>query len=680
MSGKEKLIFEDAIIKNTTEATYLVSLETGNILYANPAFEKMFGYAPGEMIGKPVLIVNAPTDKTPEQTAQEIIEVIEKTGGWSGEVENIKKDGTRFISYAQGKMSHDKRHGRVIVISHKDIAEHKKTQQALRESQERYKHLFDNAPISIWVEDYTEIIDYLEKIKQSGVTDFEGYLNEHPEELFKCSDLIKVLDVNQKSMILFKAKTKDALMSTIQNIFSDETLPVFKKSLLSIFKGEKSFVSECVFQTLDKEKLFTILKWERIDHKVIVSIQDITERKKAEQEVIRIKNMFKQLFDNMSSCVAIYNAVDNGEDFVFVDFNKAGQKAEQIARQDIIGRRVTEVFPGVKDFGIFDVFKRVWETGQEEYFPVKQYKDNRICGWRENYVYKLNSGEIVAIYDDVTEKKKMEEKEKILVVEKAAANAAQQKALELAEAYQELKDTQLQLIQAEKLTGIGQLGAGIAHELNSPLTGLLSLLRSYKKEKDPSSEEYIDLVEMEKACTHMADIVRSLSAFSRQTMEQLELVDCNEAIETTLSFSGYYFKGDKLKIEKNYAHNLWLIKASKNQIQQVIVNMVTNACDAMPEQGKFTITTRNIEEKEHKWVEMEFRDTGCGMNPENLEKIFDPFFTTKRPGGGIGLGLSIVHKIVENHKGRIKVQSKEGEGTVFRVRLPVSGEGNNEQS
>ena len=409
-------------------------------------------------------------------------------------------------------------------------------------------------------------------------------------------------------------------------------------------------------------------------------IYDITERAKAEREVLISKNRFEELFDNMSSCAAIYNVVDNGEDFVFMDFNKAGQKAEKADKQDLIGRRVTEVFPGVKDFGLLDVLKRVWQTGEPEYFPVKEYKEERISGWRENHVYKLVTGELVVIYEDVTEKKKMEEKEKELITEKAATNAAKQKALELVMAYQELKDTQMQLMQAEKLAGIGHLGAGMAHELNSPLTGVLSLLRSYKKEKDPSSIEYVDLQEMEKACVHMANIIKSLNVFARQATEAVELVDCNDAIEVTLSFSGHHFKSGKVKIEKNYEKNLYLIKASRNQIQQVIVNMITNACDAMPQEGVFTITTRNLDDGKDKWVEMEFADTGCGIAQESIEKIFDPFFTTKRPGGGVGLGLSIAHRIVENHKGRIKVNSKEGQGTVFRVRLPLGREGDNEQS
>ncbi|MBW1782136.1 MAG: PAS domain S-box protein [Deltaproteobacteria bacterium] len=118
---------------------------------------------------------------------------------------------------------------------------------------------------------------------------------------------------------------------------------------------------------------------------------------------------YRELFNNMSSGVAIYEARNNGTDFIFKDFNRAGERIEKIKREDLIGKSVLKVFPGVREFGLFDVFRRVWETGKPEQHPVSIYMDERIAGWRDNYVYRLPSGEIVAVYDDVTERKQVEE-------------------------------------------------------------------------------------------------------------------------------------------------------------------------------------------------------------------------------------------------------------------------------
>ncbi|MBM4453909.1 MAG: PAS domain S-box protein, partial [Chloroflexi bacterium] len=142
---------------------------------------------------------------------------------------------------------------------------------------------------------------------------------------------------------------------------------------------------------------------------ILGSIVDITERKQAEAELIASGTKFRELFESMSNAVAVYEARENGNDFVFKDFNRSGEQIEKIKRQDIIGKSVLEVFPGVKDFGLFEVFQRVWRTGKPEHHPVSFYKDERIVGWRDNYVYKLPTGEVVAVYDDATERKRAEE-------------------------------------------------------------------------------------------------------------------------------------------------------------------------------------------------------------------------------------------------------------------------------
>jgi PAS domain S-box-containing protein len=135
-------------------------------------------------------------------------------------------------------------------------------------------------------------------------------------------------------------------------------------------------------------------------------VSDRNKRREAELELSDAK--LRVLLENVSSGVAVYEARSNGEDFVFKDFNRAAEQIEQIRKEQLIGRSVAEVFPGVKDFGLFDVFQRVWRTGTPEHHPVSVYKDQRISGWRENYVFKLPSGEIIVVYDDVTKHKHSE--------------------------------------------------------------------------------------------------------------------------------------------------------------------------------------------------------------------------------------------------------------------------------
>lgn len=138
-------------------------------------------------------------------------------------------------------------------------------------------------------------------------------------------------------------------------------------------------------------------------------MSDITGIKNAEKALKSSEREYREVFENMDTALAVYEAVNDGENFIIKDFNRAGAQIEQVSRKEVIGKKVTEVFPGVIEFGLFDVFKRVWKTGTPKRLPISFYKDERISGWRENYVYKLASGEVVAVYDDLTEKKQAEE-------------------------------------------------------------------------------------------------------------------------------------------------------------------------------------------------------------------------------------------------------------------------------
>ena len=208
----------------------------------------------------------------------------------------------------------------------------------------------------------------------------------------------------------FKTKNGDKRKFTIHDFFSYDEMKNIKsiytimaditelKNIENKLKIQKNQVESLILErTKDIKNINKRLK------------NEIIKNKKVEKEVISNEKRFRELFDNMRNGVAIYKAVDNGKDFEFLNFNKAGSKIDNIPQNEVIGKRLTQVFPGIKEFGLLDVFKEVWKTGKSCYHPISLYKDNRISGWRENYVYRISSGEIVAIYNDVTEKKIAEE-------------------------------------------------------------------------------------------------------------------------------------------------------------------------------------------------------------------------------------------------------------------------------
>lgn len=226
---------------------------------------------------------------------------------------------------------------------------------------------------------------------------------------------------------------------------------------------------------------------------------------------------------------------------------------------------------------------------------------------------------------------------------------------------------QIKILQTEKLSSIGLLAAGVAHELNSPLAGLLSLLRTYQKRSEDGTEEHEILGEMLESSERMAKIVKDLNDFSKVSEHKPNDIDFHEVIEATLSFSGHQMTRRNIKIIKNYDESLPKIKGNKSQLQQVVLNILTNAGDAMPHGGELTITTRFL--KDLNLVCIEFEDTGQGIREEDLPKIFDPFFTTKPRGEGTGLGLSVSHGIIQSHKGEFLVESRMGVGSKLSIKL-----------
>ena len=240
---------------------------------------------------------------------------------------------------------------------------------------------------------------------------------------------------------------------------------------------------------------------------------------------------------------------------------------------------------------------------------------------------------------------------------------------ELSTYVQQLKESQEQLIQAEKLTSLGQMAASIAHEINNPLAGVLvyTQLLSKKVAGDTlKEEEALDyLSKMESEVSRCSRIIRNLLDFARQTEPMLRLVDINQVIEQVLAMVGHQAQLQNVEVVKEFSPSLPKVMADFDQLQQIFTNLTLNAIKAMPDGGRLTIRSSAVDSE----VRIDVQDTGCGISKENMGKLFTPFFTTKAKGKGVGLGLAVAHGIIERHKGRIKVQSEVGKGTTFSVYL-----------
>ena len=246
-----------------------------------------------------------------------------------------------------------------------------------------------------------------------------------------------------------------------------------------------------------------------------------------------------------------------------------------------------------------------------------------------------------------------------------------------------LQTTQDQLVQSEKLASLGQLAAGVAHELNNPLGTILLYSDILLKEAPPDSQMKADLEVIVEETKRCKTIVASLLEFARQNQVVARPTDLNALILSVIDVELKRYEGKPVEIVSELAEDLPKIQADHAQIMQVLVNLIENAVDAMPQGGR--VVVRTLKEPPA-MVTIEIEDNGTGIPPEDLKKLFTPFFTTKPIGKGTGLGLPIVYGIVKMHRGQIMVRSEVNQGTRFVIQLPVkllgidNQQGNNEQN
>jgi two-component system NtrC family sensor kinase len=292
---------------------------------------------------------------------------------------------------------------------------------------------------------------------------------------------------------------------------------------------------------------------------------------------------------------------------------------------------------------------------------------------------KENHGEvsgIVLVARDLRATKK-------LIAEAAMAEAERRKREELQQAYDELKQLQKQLIQSEKMASIGQIAAGVAHEINNPISGIMVYLNMLTRDLEngqlDAKQALKFLTDSQHELKRCSKIIKSLLDFSRQSHPKLTRVDVGAILDEAFSILDYRAKLQDIEVVRNIDPDLPRIRADLDQLKQVFLNLILNAVQAMPQGGRLTIRAAPVDDEEGltkcpRVVRIDFEDTGYGISEENIGKLFTPFFTTKEKGEGVGLGLAVAYGIVKRHGGDIRVSSSKKTGTTFSVYLEFGRE------
>ncbi|MBI5970654.1 MAG: hypothetical protein HY884_05820 [Deltaproteobacteria bacterium] len=241
---------------------------------------------------------------------------------------------------------------------------------------------------------------------------------------------------------------------------------------------------------------------------------------------------------------------------------------------------------------------------------------------------------------------------------------------ELKAAYALLKETQAQLIQSSKLTALGELSAGLAHELNQPLTVIKGLSQYLLRSCGPQSQDHEKLKLIVEASNKMEQVIKHLMIFARSETLAFKPVDINNLINDVFPMVKELLVSGSVEIVLDLKP-VPTVLGSAGRLEQVVINIVANAKDAMPDGGRLTISSFTEVRGKQTFARLAVSDTGCGIPEDVKERIFDPFFTTKEAGKGTGLGLSISYGIIKEHGGEITVESAAGKGTAFHITIPA---------
>jgi len=370
--------------------------------------------------------------------------------------------------------------------------------------------------------------------------------------------------------------------------------------------------------------------------------KDIFERKRAEAEVKRVAEYFQNLVGSAGDAIL---AVDLEGKITL--WNIGAERMFGYSREEALGQSAYSLLGGVdKSEEVRNVARRVFSGESVGPYEAQRYrKDGKVIWGSATATPLRNSeGEVIGvsvIFKDLTEEKRIRE----------------------------------QLMQSEKMSSLGELISGVAHELNNPLSGVMGFSNLLLRRRDLDEEVRSDLGKIHDQAERAARIMRNLLTFARQYKPEKQLVAVNDLLRWTIELRAYEFRVNNIEVVEELDENLPQTVADPHQLKQMFLNIITNAEQAMlgvRPRGRLTVRSSQWQDgKRNRWIRIEIADDGPGIRQEHLSRIFDPFFTTKEVGKGTGLGLSICYGIIREHGGKIFAESEPGKGATFFVDLPI---------
>ena len=600
-----------ALFEQSNDGITVVDME-GHYVMVNPAFCSMTGYSREELLKMRL------HDLLPENVEPQLFnEVSVRKKDGRREAELRRKDGSSFfVSISASILEIGPRQFLQGIVQ--DITERMRAEEALRESKDQFRKVVENSPLSMALVNSDGVIEY---INLKAIETF-GYLPQ---------------DIPNMDRWWVQAYPDKA--------YRDEVIAQWM-GLVGEALAQNHEIEQREYSVTCKDGSVKVMAifgvW--IADKVLVIFDDITERKRAEEELRENEYKYRLLFENAKDGIFIY--AETG----FVDCNQRGAEMYGLTREELIGRSPIELSPERQPNGRLssDVAAEKMQVVLSGIPEVFEWQSLHSSGKPFDVEITLSRLElrdkvcVQAIVRDISERKRLEQ----------------------------------EILKSQKLESIGTLAGGLAHDFNNLLQGVFGYIAMAKLTFGNREKSMAMLEQAEKALHQSVSLTTQLLTFSKGGKPVKETITLGPLIENSVKFA---LSGSNVSSELELAGDLWPVNADAGQIGQVIQNIVLNADQAMPEGGTIMIAAKNVTgpKKVHtqmlgegNYVEISIRDTGIGIPPKYLQKIFDPYFSTKERGSGLGLATS--YSIIKNHDGHISVTSELDKGTNFIIYLPAT--------
>jgi PAS domain S-box-containing protein len=566
------------------------------------------------------------------------------SGRWEGELVHTKADGRQATVASRWSLQHDE-HGRPLAIleTNHDITNRKRAEAKLRESEERYRYIFDATGVSIWEADFAQVKAAIDGLGSRGARDAREYCAAHPEFVRQAVAMVRVVDANDASLKLFAAGTKDDLLGSLNRIFVPETREAVVEVLVAIAERRTSVEAETVVQTLKGDRLTVLFSLTfpapatPMD-RVLVTLTDITQRKRAEY-------LAGHVFETLPDAIYIV-----GRDYRYQRVNPAFERRWRKRAETIVGMTVDELAGR-------EPFDETYKPNLDRCFAGREVS---FADW---FPTPAGPQYLAATYSPLRPDSRRVE----------AALAITRDFTDHARAAEALQQAQAELAHVTRVTTLGELTASIAHEINQPLSAIVADANAslnWLAMATPDLDRVREALDAIVKDGHRAgDVIQRIRQLATKEGPEKGRLDVNDLIRDVVPLIGTELRRHEVSLRMDLAPALPSILGDRVQLQQVLINFVMNGIEAMM---SLDDRPRELEIRsgahDGDYVLVAVQDTGVGIDQSRVDQLFTAFFTTKP--GGMGMGLSISRSIIERHGGRIWAAPNPGHGATFHFALP----------